>query len=232
MAFYDGLSLAKRIHLGGPMKLAEILDTAKQMARGLAEAHSHSIIHRDIKPSNVMYTSSGLVKIVDFGLAHVSEQTATLTHGAAGTVGYMAPEQSLDRGADERADIWAVGVVLAEMLTGRNPFQRDSVSATVLAVLNEPPASLGDTPLELQRIVYRALSKDRLKRYQSCSELLKDLERVGAVLDQQGTKRDALFETHQAACRPSAVKGGSFQVSTESWVDRLTAGELGLSFPL
>lgn len=182
MAFYDGLSLANRIHLGSPMKLPEILDTAKQMARGLAEAHSHNIIHRDIKPSNVMYTSSGLVKIVDFGLAHVSEQTATLTHGAAGTVGYMAPEQSLNQGADERADIWAAGVVLAEMLTGRNPFQRDSVPATVLAVLNEPPASLADTPLEVQRIVYRALSKDRLKRYQSCSELLKDLEGVSAVL--------------------------------------------------
>src|ERR1019366_379804 len=82
MAFYDGQSLAERIHLGGAMKLPEILDTAKQMTRGLAEAHSHNIIHRDIKPSNVMFTSSGLVKIVDFGLAHVSEQTATLTHGA------------------------------------------------------------------------------------------------------------------------------------------------------
>jgi eukaryotic-like serine/threonine-protein kinase len=184
MAFYDGQSLAKRIHFGAPMKLHEILYTAEQMARGLAEAHSHSIIHRDIKPSNVMCTSSGLVKIVDFGLAHVTEQTATLTHGAAGTVGYMAPEQSLDRRTDERADIWAMGVVMAEMLTGRNPFQRDSVSATVLAVLNQPPASLGDTPLELQRIVYRALSKDPLKRYQTCTELLKDLEKVDALLDE------------------------------------------------
>jgi eukaryotic-like serine/threonine-protein kinase len=184
MAFYDGESLAQRIHFSGPMKRSEILDTAKQMARGLAEAHSRSIIHGDIKPSNVMCTSSGLVKIVDFGLAHVTEQTATLTHGAAGTVGYMAPEQSLDRRTDERADIWATGVVLAEMLTGRNPFQRESVSATVLAVLNDPPASLGDTPLELQRIVYRALSKDPLKRYQSCSELLKDLENVGVLLDE------------------------------------------------
>ena len=184
MAFYDGPSLAQRIHLGGPMKFREVLDTAKQMARGLAEAHAHSIIHRDIKPSNVMYTSSGLLKIVDFGLAHVSEQTATLTHGGAGTIGYMAPEQSLSRGTDERADIWAVGVVMAEMLTGHNPFQRDSVPATVLAVLNEPPASLGDTPLEVQRIVYRTLSKDRLKRYQTCSELLKDLERVSAVVDE------------------------------------------------
>lgn len=204
MAFYDGQSLAKRIHLGGPMKLPEIMDTAKQMARGLAEAHSHSIIHRDIKPSNVMCTSAGLVKIVDFGLAHVTEQTATLTHGAAGTVGYMAPEQSLDRRSDERADIWAMGVVLAEMLTGRNPFQRDSVSATVLAVLNEPPASLGDTPLELQRIVYRALSKDPLKRYQSCSELLKDLEKVEAVLDD--TNEPSEMRSSKSAKAPADLR--------------------------
>ena len=196
MAFYDGQSLAQRIHLGGPMKLSEVLDTAKQMARGLAEAHAHSIIHRDIKPSNVMYTSSGLLKIVDFGLAHVSEQTATLTHGGAGTVGYMAPEQSLSQGTDERADIWALGVVLAEMLTGQNPFQRDSVPATVLAVLNEPPASLGDTPLEVQRIVYRALSKDRLKRYQTCSELLKDLERVSAVVGETNEPRETYSSKH------------------------------------
>ena len=184
MAFYEGPSLASRINSGVRLKLPEILDIAKQMAQGLAAAHSHNIVHRDIKPSNVMFAGSGLVKIVDFGLAHVSEQTATLTHGAAGTLGYMAPEQALNRGVDERADIWALGVVLAEMLIGHNPFQRDNLSATLLAVLNEPPASLEGTPLELQRIVYRALSKDRLKRYQSCSELLKDLEEAHVVLEQ------------------------------------------------
>jgi len=228
MAFYEGQSLAKRIHFDGPMNLSEILDIAKQMARGLAEAHSHSIIHRDIKPSNVMCTSSGLVKIVDFGLAHVTEQTATQTHGGAGTVGYMAPEQSLDRTTDERVDIWAMGVVLAEMLTGRNPFQRDSVSATVLAVLNEPPASLGDTPLELQRIVYRALSKDPLKRYQTCSELLKDLEKVEAVIDESSepgearssrfTKPPADFRRSREEASRSALNIGRAYSRRRTWI--------------
>src|SRR5262249_27031794 len=114
MAYYEGPSLAHRIHLGQPMELEEVLDVAKQIARGLAEAHSHNIYHRDIKPSNVMFASAGLVKIVDFGLAYASEQTATLTHGAVGTVAYMAPEQALNHGADGRADIWSLGVVMAE----------------------------------------------------------------------------------------------------------------------
>ena len=184
MAFYEGPSLATRIGPNLPLKLAEIIDIAKQMARALAAAHAQNIIHRDIKPSNVMFAGSGLVKIVDFGLARVSDHTATLTHGAAGTLGYMAPEQALNRALDQRVDIWALGVVLAEMLTGRNPFQRDSLPATLLAVLNEPPTSLEGVPLEVQSIVYRALAKDRLERYQSCSELLHDLEKAEAVLKQ------------------------------------------------
>jgi eukaryotic-like serine/threonine-protein kinase len=182
MAFYDGPSLAGRIRVGGPIKVPEAIDIAMQMARGLAEAHSHNIVHRDIKPSNVMFTATGLVKIVDFGLAHVSEQTATLTRGAVGTVGYMPPEQALNQGTDQRADIWALGVVLAEMLTRRNPFERDSVPSTVLAVLNDPPGPLDGVPLDLQQVVYKALSKDRLKRYQSCSEVIHDLEAARAAL--------------------------------------------------
>jgi eukaryotic-like serine/threonine-protein kinase len=182
MAFYDGSSLAQRIRRQGPIDVPDAIDIALQMARGLAEAHSHNIVHRDIKPSNVMFTSAGLLKIVDFGLAYVTEQSATLSHGAVGTVGYMAPEQAMNRGADQRADIWALGVVLAEMLTGRNPFQRDSMPSTVLAVLNDPPAPLDGIPLEMQRVVYKALSKDRIKRYQSCSEIIHDLESARAAV--------------------------------------------------
>jgi len=214
MAFYEGASLATRIGSSQPLKLAEIIDIARQMARGLAAAHAQNIIHRDIKPPNVMFAGSGLVKIVDFGLARVSDQTVTLTHGAAGTLGYMAPEQALNQGLDQRVDIWALGVVLAEMLTGHNPFQRDSLPATLLAVLNEPPSSLEGVPLEIQSIVYHALAKDRLKRYQSCSELLHDLEKAEAVLKQSpdsvyvstskpSKSRAALRRSQQAASRPA-----------------------------
>ncbi|HEX8797090.1 MAG TPA: protein kinase [Terriglobales bacterium] len=160
-------------------------------------------MHRDIKPSNVMFAGSGLVKIVDFGLAYASEQTATLTHGAVGTVGYMPPEQALNRGTDQRADIWALGVVMAEMLTGRNPFQRESLSGTVLAVLNEPPATLEAFPLELQQIVYRALSKDRLNRYQSCAELLNDLEKAETVLTEKPNETDSRSAKQSSELRRS-----------------------------
>jgi serine/threonine-protein kinase len=182
MAFYDGPSLANRIAIRGPFAVPEAIDIALQMARGLGEAHSHNIVHRDIKPSNVMFAANGLAKIVDFGLAYVSEQSATFTGGAVGTVSYMAPEQALNKAVDQRADIWSLGIVLAEMLTRRNPFQRDSVPSTVLAVLNEPPMPLDGMPFELQRVVYKCLSKDRLKRYQSCSEVIQDLELARAAL--------------------------------------------------
>jgi serine/threonine-protein kinase len=109
MAYYEGSSLAQRIQKGS-MKLHEAVAIARQMAQGLGEAHTHGIVHRDVKPSNVMLTSSGLVKIVNFGLARaMTEQTASQT-GVTGTMRYMSPEQAMDRPVDQRCDIWALGV--------------------------------------------------------------------------------------------------------------------------
>jgi serine/threonine-protein kinase len=175
MAYYEGESLAERIR-SGPIPAREALEIALQMSRGLAAAHARQIAHRDIKPSNVMLTSSGSIKIVDFGLAHsLGPETATEL-GITGTVAYMAPEQANGRVMDERSDIWSVGVVLAEMLTGRNPFDRGTISATIIAILSEPPLAMDGVPVELQQIVYRALSKDPASRYQHCSEMISDLE--------------------------------------------------------
>jgi eukaryotic-like serine/threonine-protein kinase len=181
MAFYEGLSLATRL-AGRPIPPAEVANIASQVAAGLSEAHSKNVVHRDIKPSNVMITKQGVVKIVDFGIARVMPQTATLTQGTTGTIGYMSPEQALGREVDQRTDIWSLGVVMAEALTGRNPYQRETVPGTMFAVLNDPPGNLHGVPLELQRVVYRALAKDPLERYQSCSDLLQDLEQARAVL--------------------------------------------------
>jgi eukaryotic-like serine/threonine-protein kinase len=181
MAYYEGQSLAQRIRTG-PLPPAEAADIAIQVLRGLEHAHLQGVEHRDVKPSNVMLTRQGpsglVVKLVDFGLAHVSQQTASQTHSLSGTVAYMSPEQTLGRQVDSRSDIWATGVVLLEMLSGRNPFGRDTIPATIFAILNEAPQVPEAAPIELLQIVYRALSKDPVRRYQSCSEMLASLEAI------------------------------------------------------
>jgi len=180
MAFYEGKSLAQRIR-AGPIASGEGVEIALQIAHGLAAAHAREIVHRDIKPSNIMLTPAGVVKIVDFGLAQVASSQTISETGITGTIAYMSPEQTLGRGVDRRSDIWALGLVLAEMLTGRNPIERETASATVVAILNEPPHALEGVPIELQQIVYRALSKDPARRYQNCTEVIADLEAVRSL---------------------------------------------------
>lgn len=175
MAFYEGTSLSERLR-GGPLPAGEAIHIASQMASGLAEAHARDIVHRDIKPSNVMLPTSGLVKIVDFGLARVvSEETASQV-GITGTVRYMSPEQAMGRQIDRRCDIWAVGVVFAEMLTGSPPFHGETIPAILFAILNEPPQGIDTVHAALQPVLYRALAKDVTRRYGSCAEFLADLE--------------------------------------------------------
>lgn len=185
MAFYEGASLAQYISRGA-LPEHQAIDIASQIARGLAEAHSRNIVHRDIKPSNVMLTASGSVKIVDFGLAHmVSAQTASLA-GISGTVAYMSPEQALGHQVDQRCDIWSLGVVLAEMLTGTNPFYGDTVPSVLFSVLNQAPRNIESLHPALQPIIYRALTKDADRRYASCAELLVDLDRADRTIQTPG----------------------------------------------
>jgi eukaryotic-like serine/threonine-protein kinase len=139
------------------------LDLAIQVAHGLAAAHAAGIVHRDIKPANVMLTRDGLVKVVDFGIAKLMGRDAiTRTGIALGTVAYMAPEQVLGHAVDHRADLWALGVVLYEMLAGRPPFAGDHPLAVANAVAGStpaPPRALrSDLSPELERIVLRALA--------------------------------------------------------------------------
>ncbi len=177
MAYYEGQSLATRIR-SGPMPPAETAGIAIQVLKALDFAHVQGVEHRDVKPSNIMLAHQQLVKLVDFGLAHVSQQTASKTHGVSGTVSYMSPEQTLGRGTDSRTDIWATGVVMLEMLTGQNPFSRETIPATVFSILNEPPEVPDAVTPPLRQIIYRALAKDPVRRYQSCAEMLHDLENI------------------------------------------------------
>ncbi|MGA3168524.1 MAG: serine/threonine-protein kinase, partial [Terriglobia bacterium] len=139
MEFLEGVAL--KVHIErGPLPVLDTLDLACQMAEALAEAHAHGIVHRDIKPANVMLTKTGRVKLVDFGLARLPEMAGVTATGAAlGTPAYMAPEQVRGETIDGRADLWALGVVLYEMLAARHPFASESVQGILHGVLNRAP---------------------------------------------------------------------------------------------
>jgi len=219
MAFYEGEALAEKISRGA-MPMREAVDLAIQVSHGLEAAHARNIVHRDVKPSNVLITPQGLAKIVDFGLARVFVgHTASQTGGSVGTVGYMSPEQSLGKHVDQRTDVWALGVVLAEMLTGENPFWGDSLSSTVVAILHQPPHSLRGVPLPLQQIVYRALSKDPDHRYASCTEMRAELENIRSTLPTT------------AAIDMSALTATLSSAQIQEYISHASQSALGIAVP-
>jgi len=180
MACIEGRSLKDRI-ADGPLPLDEALSIARQIGDALVSAHSKGIIHRDIKPANVMLTSEGRPMLMDFGLAKVSGATKlTRTGTTMGTVVYMSPEQVKGVEADARSDIWALGVVLYEMVSGRAPFGGEYEAAMLYSILNEDPPPLSgegkDVPAGLDGIVAKAMAKDPTRRYQKAEELVADLD--------------------------------------------------------
>jgi len=216
MAYYEGETLAKKIRTG-PLGVAQALNIAMQMARGLAEAHAKNIIHRDIKPSNVIITSQGVAKIVDFGLARVvTSASMTQSGGVSGSAGYMSPEQALGQPVDQRTDIWALGVVLSEMLTGRHPFERDSMASAMLAVVSQPPAQMEGVPLPIQRVIYRALAKEQQGRYQDCREMLADLEVLKST--EEGPTQAVSSKDLRAYVERASAPGAAKRPSRLGWV--------------
>ncbi|UCE19254.1 MAG: protein kinase [Gemmatimonadota bacterium] len=178
MACYDGETLEEKIRRG-PLKLETALHIAIQIVEGIKEAHDKKIVHRDIKSANIMITSGGQVKVMDFGLAKLRGKTKLTREGTTlGTVAYMSPEQARGEEVDHRSDIWSLGVVLYEMVTGQRPFQGDYDQAVMYSIINEMPESVTGlrtgVPLELERIVFKCLQKDPGERYQTASGLLAD----------------------------------------------------------
>jgi serine/threonine protein kinase len=209
----EGPTLAERI-AGGPLPLDQALAIARQVAEALRAAHERSVIHRDLKPANVKVTPDGNVKVLDFGLAKIADHcppdadpvsSPTITMRASvmgmimGTAGYMAPEQARGDIVDKRADIWAFGVVLYEMLTGQRVFSGDTVSDTLAAVLKSEPdwSSLPpETPLEILRLLRRCLERDRKRRLHDIAdariEIDEALARPEAPTTPDGKKQSRL----------------------------------------
>ena len=195
MAYYDGETVKSKIERG-PMKFDEAVGYAIQIAEGLAKAHQNDIVHRDIKPANIMITSDGVVKIVDFGLAKLSGSTQLTVEGTTlGTAMYMSPEQARGEQVDRRSDIFSLGVIFYEMITGQPPFKGDYAEAVIYSILNEEQEPItgmrAAVPMELERIAMKALSKSAAERYQRLDEMLVDLMALGKQLAAGGTKAHA-----------------------------------------
>ena len=179
MAYCDGETLKKRLERG-PLPATEAVGVALQVARGLARAHQVGIVHRDVKPGNIMVTTDGEAKLLDFGIATIrSVGDLTRTGTTLGTIAYMAPEHVRGGGADERSDVWALGVVLYEMLAGCRPFSDADDYELLQAIVDRPQPPLtgvaGVTD-DVARVVDRALDKSRDRRYANAGELVHALE--------------------------------------------------------
>ncbi len=178
MAYYDGESLRQKIKKG-PLTFEESLNIFYHLAQGLKAAHEEKIVHRDIKPGNIIITDKGEIKIVDFGLAKLAGEKLTESISTKGTIAYMAPEVIRSLPEDHRADLWSLGVVLYEMLTGHLPFKGEYPEPMMYSIVNEEPKLLSEylnnVPELLQNIIDKLLKKDPNERYQNLSDLLVDL---------------------------------------------------------
>jgi serine/threonine protein kinase len=189
MEFLGGQDLEALLKSGDylRMSLPQKLDIAIQLCEGLAYAHEQGIVHRDIKPGNVRVLEDGSVKILDFGIAKFAMSSVTQSATVLGTPSYMAPEQIMSQPVDGRADLFAAGVLLYELLSGKKPFPGDSPTSVVYQIMHAEPAplreSLPDLPDALQQIITRALQKNPNERYSRASEMASDLQTVKMMFD-------------------------------------------------
>ncbi len=195
MEYLEGESLEKLIARKPALSLGTKVGYVVQTCRALEYAHRRGVIHRDVKPANIVVTRDGIVKVVDFGIARITDTSKTQTGALLGTLAYLSPEQLRGQHADARCDIWALGVVLYELIAYQRPFTGDNHAAVLLSILQDEPRSirqiLPECPAELERVVSRALRKDDKARYSTMEALLADLENVRASLEREGSRAAA-----------------------------------------
>ncbi|MBW1915599.1 MAG: protein kinase [Deltaproteobacteria bacterium] len=189
MACYEGETLKEKIEKG-PLKIDLSLDFAIQIAEGIKKAHQKDIIHRDIKSANIIITKDSVAKILDFGLAKLKGHTKLTKEGTTlGTVSYMSPEQASGENVDHRSDIWSLGVVLYEMITGQLPFKGEYDQAVMYSIMNDEPEPLTGlrtgVPMELERIIKKNLAKDPAERYQHTEEIIVDIKHLMKNLESE-----------------------------------------------
>ena len=190
MEYVEGHTVKELIADGTAVPINEAIEIVSGVLSALQYSHDNHLVHRDIKPGNIMLTSDGKVKVMDFGIARAltdSQATMTQTNAVVGTAQYLSPEQARGETVDERSDLYSTGVVLFELLTGRPPFKGDSAVAVAYQHVEQipptPSSILSDIPDSLDRVVLKALAKNRDDRYRSAAEMLSDLQRVARGMD-------------------------------------------------
>ena len=218
--FIDGVTL-RELLVKSEMKLGEGLNIAVQVAGALAAAHAANIVHRDIKPENIMIRGDGYVKVLDFGLAKLTEPqrpneestgTSVKTNPGMvmGTAQYMSPEQARGLAVDQRTDIWSLGIVLYEIASGSVPFQGETATDVILSVVERDPLPLvrsSEVPAELERIVNKSLRKNREERYQTIQELALDLKSLEQNLAQLAPPAGGWLNTRKTASTEALAPG-------------------------